>query len=202
MPLASSDLLSSTLLPSSLLRLGPNNQSPRPAGRMAPRKHGGAVAHPTEHSPKYYQQMENDLNSTEGAAKITYQALRNLRRRNEKALLTEVKERYKKEQPVIDVQRQLEGLPVAEQEALRAAEYVFAERVQAIDALFTFARSSTEEECQPRVTAINALIGLCKKQESQGFRRRKADIKVKEEQTSVSLPPSRSETLPVECEAT
>ncbi|KAL8639991.1 MAG: hypothetical protein Q9228_003047 [Teloschistes exilis] len=123
----------------------------------------------------------------------TYQALRNLRRRHEKALLTEIKERYKKEQP---------GLSVAEQEAFRAAEYVFAERVQAIDALFTFARSSTEEECQPRVTAINALIGLCKKQESQGFRRRKADIKVKEEQTSVSLPPSRSETLPVECEAT
>ncbi|KAL8809671.1 MAG: hypothetical protein Q9223_007893, partial [Gallowayella weberi] len=87
-------------------------------------------------------------------------------------------------------------------QALRAAGYVFAERVQAIDALFTFATSSTEEECQRRVTAINALIGLCKKQENQGFRRRRADIKVKEEQTSVSLPPSLSETLPVECEAT
>ncbi|KAL9583968.1 MAG: hypothetical protein Q9203_004864 [Teloschistes exilis] len=35
----------------------------------------------------------------------TYQALRNLRRRHEKALLTEIKERYKKEQPVIDIQR-------------------------------------------------------------------------------------------------
>ncbi|KAL8799611.1 MAG: hypothetical protein Q9182_005762 [Xanthomendoza sp. 2 TL-2023] len=132
----------------------------------------------------------------------TYQALRNLRRRHEKALLTEVKERYKKEQPVIDIQRQLKGLPVAEQEALRAAEYVFAERVQAIDALFTHARSSTEEECQRRVAAIDALIVLCKKQESQGFRRRRANIKVKEEQTSVSPPPDLSETLPVECEAT
>ncbi|KAL8766093.1 MAG: hypothetical protein Q9194_006371, partial [Teloschistes cf. exilis] len=76
----------------------------------------------------------------------TYQALRNLRWRHEKALLTEIKERYKKEQPVIDIQQQLKGLPVAEQEALRAAEYVFAERVQAIDALFIFARSSMEEE--------------------------------------------------------
>ncbi|KAL9580256.1 MAG: hypothetical protein Q9203_006373, partial [Teloschistes exilis] len=73
-------------------------------------------------------------------------ALRNLRWRQEKALLTEIKERYKKEQPVIDIQQQLKGLPVAEQEALRAAEYVFAERVQAIDALFIFARSSMEEE--------------------------------------------------------
>ncbi|KAI4087622.1 MAG: hypothetical protein L6R37_008299 [Teloschistes peruensis] len=132
----------------------------------------------------------------------TYQALRNLRRRDEKAILTEVKERYKKEQLVIDIQRQLEGSPVAEQEALRTAEYVFAERVQAIDALFTFARSLVEEECQRRVTAINALIGLCKKQESQGFRRRRANIKVKEQQTSVSLPLSLSETLRIEREAT
>jgi len=73
--------------------------------------------------------------------------------------LTEVKERYKKEQPVID----FKGLPVAEKEALQAAEYVFVERVHAVDALFTFATSSTEEECQRRVTAINALIALCKK---------------------------------------
>ncbi|KAL8762541.1 MAG: hypothetical protein Q9194_007527 [Teloschistes cf. exilis] len=70
-----------------------------------------------------------------------YQALRNLRRRYEKALLTEVKEK-----PVINIQRQSKGLSVAEQEALRAAEYVFAERDQAIDTLFTFTRSSTEEE--------------------------------------------------------
>ena len=104
---------------------------------------------------------------------------------------------------MIDVQRQLKGAPVAEQEALQAAKYVFAERVHAIDALFTFTTSSTEEECQRRVTAISALIALCKKQKSQGCRRRRrTDVKVKEEQTSVSLPPSLSETLPVEYKAT
>ena len=74
---------------------------------------------------------------------------------------------------MIDIQQHLKGLPVAEQEALQAAEYVFAERVYAIDALFTFATSSSEEECQRRVTVINALIALCKKQESRGFRHRK-----------------------------
>ncbi len=105
---------------------------------------------------------------------------------------------------MIDIQRQLKGLPVAEQENLQAAEYVFAERVQAIDAIFTFATSSTEEECQRRAAAINTLIALCKKQESQGFRRCKTDIKVNEEQISpsVSLSPNLSETLPVECKAT
>ena len=133
-----------------------------------------------------------------------YHAHRNLRRRHEKALLTEVKERYKKEQPVIDIQHQLKGLPVAEQQNLQAAEYVFAERVQAIDALFTFATSSPEEECQRRAAAINTLIALCKKQENQGFRRRKAEVQVKEEQTSPlgSLPPNLIKTLPVECKAT
>ena len=132
----------------------------------------------------------------------TYQAHRNLRRRHKKALLTEVKEKYKKEQPVIDIQRQLKGLPVSEQETLQVTDYVFTERVHAIDALFTFATSSTEEEYQRRGTAIKALIALCKKQENQGFHRRKAAFKVKKEQTLVSPPRSLSETLPVECKAT
>ena len=133
----------------------------------------------------------------------TYQAHRNLRRRHKKTLLAEVKKRYKKEQSVIDIQHQLKGLPVAEQENLQVVEYIFAERVQAIDALFTFATSSTEEECQRRAAAINALIALYKKQKNQGFRRCKADIQVKEVQTSssVSLPPTLSETLPIECKA-
>ncbi|KAG8531621.1 uncharacterized protein KY384_003252 [Bacidia gigantensis] len=151
--------------------------------------------------------QKGSIASTKGAPlynhyRRTYQSHRNLRRRHKKVLLTEVKERYKKEQPVIDIQRQSKGSPVLEQEALQTAEYVFAEKVYAIDALFTFATSSTEEECQRRVTAINALIALCKKQESQGFCRRRADIMVKEEQTLVSPPPSLSETLPVKCKAT
>jgi hypothetical protein len=109
-----------------------------------------------------------------------------------------------KKQPVIDIQRQLKGLPVAAQNNLHATEYVFAKRVQAIDALFAFATSSTEEKRQRRTAAINTLIALCKKQESQGFRRRKTNIKVKKKQTSpsVSPPPNLSETLPVECKAT
>ena len=133
-----------------------------------------------------------------------YQAHRNLKRWHEKALLIEGKERYKKEQPVTNIQRQLKGLPVAEQDASQAAEYVFAERFQATDELLNFASSSTEEECQRRAAAINALTALCKKQESQGFRRRKTDSKVKKEGTSPSLsPPSNLLENPlVECKAT
>lgn len=108
-----------------------------------------------------------------------------------------IKEKYKK-QPVIDIQISLKGLSVTEQKSFQTAKYVFAQRVHAVDALFTFPTSSIKEECQRRVTVINALIAVCKKQENQGFRRRRADMKVREEQTSVSPPLSLSETLPVE----
>ena len=157
-----------------------------------------------------FQNQKRSIASTKGTPlydhyRQAFQAHRNLKRRHEKALLIEVKEKYKKEQPVIDIQRQLKGLPVAKQEAIQTAEYVFAERVKAIDALFTFATSSTEEEYQRRAAAVNTLTALCKKQESQGFRRRKTDIHIKKEQTSPSIsppPPNLSKTLPVECEAT
>lgn len=100
-----------------------------------------------------------------------------------------------KEQPITDIQRQLKESPVAAQDNLHAAKYVFAERVQAINALFTFATSSIEEKCQRRTAAIHTLIALCKKQESQGSRRRKTNIKIKKKQTSpfASPPPNPSE---------
>ncbi|MCJ1279355.1 hypothetical protein MMC21_007179 [Puttea exsequens] len=107
-----------------------------------------------------------------------------------------------KKQSVIDIQRQFKVLPVAEQENLQAANYVFAEMLQAINALFTFAILSAAEECQWWAAATNALILLCTEQESQGFRSHKADVKVKEEKTSVFPPPSLSETPSVEYIAT
>ena len=58
-----------------------------------------------------------------------YQAHLNLKRRLKKALLVKIKERYKKKQSVIDIQRQLKGLPVAEQKSLHLTKHVFAERV-------------------------------------------------------------------------
>ncbi len=154
-----------------------------------------------------FQEQKRSIASMKGTPlydnyRQVYQAHRNLKRRYEKALLIKVKERYKREQPVIDIQRQLKGMPVGDHQNPRAADYVFAERVQAIDTLFTFATSSTAEECERRAAAINALTALCKKQESQGFRRHQMDVKVKEEKASVSPPPSLSKTLRVECKAT
>lgn len=57
-----------------------------------------------------FRDQKRSIASTKGTLLYDYyrqahQAHRNLRRRVEKALLTEVKEKYKKEQPVIDIQR-------------------------------------------------------------------------------------------------
>lgn len=48
-----------------------------------------------------------------------YQAHRNMKRRQEEVLLQEIKARYKREQPVIDIHRQLKGLPSVELETAR-----------------------------------------------------------------------------------
>ena len=116
--------------------------------------------------------------------------------------MTKIKKRYKKKQSMIDIQRQLKRLSIAKQKALQAIEYVFEKKIHVIDAIFIFVTSSIEEKCQRRVIAINALIALCKKQESQDFRRRRANIKVKENQTSISSSSNLSKMLSIECKAT
>jgi len=62
---------------------------------------------------------EVSIASTKGTSlydhyRQAYQAHRNLKRRHEKALLIEVKKRYKKEQSMIDIQRQLKEFSIAE----------------------------------------------------------------------------------------
>ena len=137
----------------------------------------------------------------------TYHAHRNMKRRREEALLQEVKARYKREQPVIDIQRQLKGLPSAELEKAKAEDYVFVERVRVIDAIFTFATSSPEEECRRRVEAINALTALCRLQEGKRTRRLKPSASDSQPERDLTRPavlhlPSLSDSIPIECEAT
>ncbi len=93
---------------------------------------------------------------------------RNKRRWHQKALLKEVKVKYKREQPVIDIQRQLQGQSIKEEKtALKVQDYVRAERVRVIDSLFTFASSAPKEECKRRAKAIDDLTALCSVQEGR-----------------------------------
>jgi len=82
-------------------------------------------------------------------------------------------------QPIIDIQRQLEGLPMAQEKKTRTEDYVFVERVRVIEALFIFATGSLEEECQRRGAVVSALTALCRLQESHGFRRKKNSSTIK-----------------------
>ncbi|OCK73115.1 hypothetical protein K432DRAFT_430744 [Lepidopterella palustris CBS 459.81] len=79
-----------------------------------------------------------------------------------KAFLKEIKKKFEKEQPVIDVQNQIHGLTIKEEKdaAINNPKHLIPERARVIDALFTFATSSLEEERKRRVKAINALVAL------------------------------------------
>ena len=132
-----------------------------------------------------------------------YHDHRNTKRRHEKALLQEVVARYKMEQPVLDIQRQLKGLPVVEEETVQTEEYAFMERNRVIQALFTFATSSLEEECRRRVEAINALTALCRLQEARRPRRPKSSASdIRLDPPSVLDPQSLSDSIPIECKST
>lgn len=105
---------------------------------------------------KWFKDKKRSIASIKGTSVYDeyqefYRTHRNIRRRHEKARLTEVKARYKTEQPVIDIQRQLRGLPIPEQDRMKAEQYIFVERVRVIESLFTFATSSPEEECKRRM---------------------------------------------------
>lgn len=132
-----------------------------------------------------------------------YQAHRNMKRRQEEVLLQEVKARYKREEPVLDIQRQLKGLPSVELETAQAEDYVFEKRVRVIDTLHTFATSSPGEECKRRVEAINALTALCRLQQGKRPRRSKLSALVIKERHPTSPfvrdPASFSDSIPLEC---
>ena len=132
---------------------------------------------------------------------------RKVRNRLQKAFLREAKSRYKKEQPVIDIQRQLSGESLDEKDpTLKIQHCIRAERCQVIDSLFTFATSFPEEECRRRAKAIKALIALCNVQEGRRLRRRthsaSTNTLTQETPPATLRPLGLSDSLPVECKPT
>lgn len=81
-------------------------------------------------------------------------------------------DRYKKEQPVKDSERQLSGMIVDEdtRDALTQSD-VTPEQLQLIDAILTLPEKSLELECQRRITAINAVTAYCGVEEGAPYRR-------------------------------
>ncbi|TKA75461.1 hypothetical protein B0A49_09465 [Cryomyces minteri] len=88
--------------------------------------------------------------------------LRNEKQRQRRLLLVETIERFKKEQPVIDSERQLSGKIVNEDTrgALERSDQTTPEQLLLIDAILTLPET-TLEECERRIAAINAITAYC-----------------------------------------
>ena len=133
---------------------------------------------------------------------------RTKRRRLQKAYLEEVKNRYRKEQPAIDVQLQLNGAPIKTEDPDQGLvqDSLPPERVNAINSLFTFATSSQIEERKRRTMAINALTALCGVQE--GSRCPPKEHSIPETKQQLATPPNSlssspaPEFIPTECKPT
>jgi hypothetical protein len=107
--------------------------------------------------------------------------LTNEKQRQRRPLLVEMVDRFKKEQPVIDSERQLSGKVVDEDTrgALERSDQMTPEQLLLIDAILTLPKTSLEKECQQRIAAINAVTAYCGMEEGQPCRRGRRSCLVK-----------------------
>jgi hypothetical protein len=111
-----------------------------------------------------------------GGNKKHQQAIRRLRsekQRQRRLLLVDLVDRFKKQQPVIDSERQLSGKVVNEdtRDALERSNQLTPEHLLLIDAILTLPETSLENETRRRITAINAITAYCGMEEGPPPRR-------------------------------
>ena len=99
--------------------------------------------------------------------------LRSEKQRQRRLLLVELVDRFKKEQPVIDSERQLSGKVVDEdtRDALEQSDQLTPEHLLLIDAILTLPETSLENESRRRIMAINAITMYCGVEEGPAPRR-------------------------------
>ena len=116
------------------------------------------------------------------------------RARQRRLLLLDIVNQYKKEQPVIDSERQLSG-KVVDEDVRGALErsHMTPEQLLLIDAVLTLPETSLESECQRRIKAINAVTAYCTVEEGATFRRSRANRPVPPVSTIKAKKPLRSE---------
>ena len=109
--------------------------------------------------------------------KKALQRLRNEKQRQRRLMLRDIIERYKKEQPVIDSERQLSGKVVDDEVrgALERSDNMTPEHLRLIDAIMTLPETSIGLEMQRRIKAINAVTEYCGVEEGTSYRSRRGD---------------------------
>ncbi|KAH8585358.1 hypothetical protein B0O99DRAFT_679450, partial [Bisporella sp. PMI_857] len=113
--------------------------------------------------------------------------LQSEKQRQRRLLLVDLVERFKKEQPVIDSERQLAGKVVDEdtRDALAQSDRVTPEHLLLIDAILTLPETSLENEYQRRIAAVNAITAYCGVEEGPASRRIQRGRPVKDESPPV-----------------
>ena len=131
----------------------------------------------------------------------------NLRRRLHNIMRDEVMRKYEKEQPVVDIERQLGGNNTRKKVQKPLQMYAFKERLLAIDSLFTFATTCSKEERARRGKAISTLASLAGRQEGRRAKAPKqsaVEVEAKEESSLMNetvLSP-REIQFPLNCQPT
>jgi hypothetical protein len=122
----------------------------------------------------------------------TLRRLRSEKQRQRRLLLAELVDRFKKEQPVIDSERQLSGKVVDEdtRDALERSDQLTPEHLLLIDAILTLPETSLENESRRRIAAINAITAYCSVEERPAPRRIQRGRPVKDD----SPPSSKSKS--------
>jgi hypothetical protein len=102
-----------------------------------------------------------------------YRRLTGEKQRQRRLLLVEIVDRFKKEQLVIDSERQLSGKVVDEDTrgALEQSDHMTPQQILLIDAILTLPETTPEKEYQRRIAAINAITAYCGVEEGTPYRR-------------------------------
>jgi hypothetical protein len=100
---------------------------------------------------------------------IAVHELRNEKQRQRNRRIRENLERYRNEQPVIDLERQLAGKLVNTKmmDTLAHKSSMAPQHLAVIDALLTMPGTTLEAECQRWIAAINALTAFCPVEEGR-----------------------------------
>jgi len=113
--------------------------------------------------------------------------LRSEKQRQRRLLLVDLVDRFKKEQPVIDSERQLSGKVVDEdtRDALERSDQVTPEHFLLIDAILTLPETSLENENRRRIAAVNAITAYCGVEEGPASHRIQRGRPVKDDSPPV-----------------
>ena len=113
--------------------------------------------------------------------------LQSEKQRQRRLLLVDLVDRFKKELPVIDSERQLSGKVVDEdmRDALEQSDQVTPEHLLLIDAILTLPETSLENENRRRIAAVNAITAYCGVEEGPASRRIQRGRPVKDDSPPV-----------------